>query len=273
MSTANGTRTQYTPGYAANMGGVAAVDRALSVVQALERAREPLTLSAIADATGLYKSAVLRLLVSLERCGLVLHRRDRAYVLGPYALCLGKAYEDTTHIEEYLLPIMQALVDRGSESPSFHVVKDAKTRLCLLRIDSTHPTLDRVRAGDLLPLNKGAAGKVLRRVQPEPPSRDAHALLAMSLGERDPSCAAIAGPVYGPAGELLGALSLSGPLERFTGKALAKMKPPLLAACREATRRVGGSWPAPSRERRSARLCRDRTRPTVASRVLKPRAA
>ena len=246
MATANTARTEHSPGYAANMGGVAAVDRALSLLQALERAKEPLTLSAIADATGLYKSAVLRLMVSLERCGLVARRRDLAYVLGPYALCLGRAYEDTTHIEEHLLPIMQRLVDRGSESPSFHVLKDSKTRLCLLRIDSTHPTLDRVRAGDLLPLNKGAPGKVLRRAQPELPPTDAHALLAVSLGERDPSCAAVAGPVFGPAGELLGALSLSGPLERFTGKALSKMKPALLAACRDATRRVGGDWPVPS---------------------------
>ena len=35
---------------------------------------------------------------------------------------------------------------------------DAKLRLCVLRIDSQHATLDRVSAGALLPLDRGAAG-------------------------------------------------------------------------------------------------------------------
>ena len=46
--------------------GVAAVDRALSIVSALGDARRPLTLSETAAATRLYKSTTLRLIASLE---------------------------------------------------------------------------------------------------------------------------------------------------------------------------------------------------------------
>jgi len=231
-------------GYAANMRGVAAVDRALSIAIALEAAKEPLTLSQLSAATGLYKSAVLRLMVSLERCGLAARRNDQSYVLGALAFRFGKAYESVSHLEETLLPLMHELVAQGMESPSFHVLQDQDTRLCLLRIDSNHSTLDRVRAGDVLPLKKGAAGKVLRWRQPSSPVDDPRSLVETSFGERDASCAAVACPVYGPGGDLLGALSLSGPLERFTAASVRKMSSALLKACEDATRMFGGTWPA-----------------------------
>jgi DNA-binding IclR family transcriptional regulator len=234
-------------GHAANMAGVAAVDRALAIAKALEKARGPLTLSQIAVQTGLYKSSVLRLMTSLERSGLVVRRRDQSYVLGHFAFSLGKAYSAVSHLEETLLPLMQRLVDNGSESPSFHVVYDDTTRLCLMRLDSRHSTLDRVRAGDLLPIDRGAAGKLLRRPAPQAAVKAPEELLEFSFGERDPSCGAIAGPVFGPGPELLGVLSLSGPLGRFTTEAVQQMSGPLLAACEAATRELGAHWPVESK--------------------------
>lgn len=225
--------------YAANMNGVAAVDRALSIALALEAARGPMSLGEIAEATGLYKSSILRLMVSLMRAGLVVRGRDQAYALGPLAWRLGKAYERSAPLEEHLLPLMRELVAQGTESPSFHVRHDDERRLCVLRLDSHHSTLDRIRAGDLLPMSVGAPGKVLR----EPGGPSAPPALHESYGERDASCAAVAGPVYGPGGQLMGALSLSGPLERFTPGAVDQMKTRLLAACQEATARLGGQWP------------------------------
>lgn len=230
-------------GYAANMEGVAAVDRAMGIAQALERARGPLTLSEIAKTTGLYKSAILRLMVSLERCGLAVRREDQRYCLGPLAFRLGNAYDAGTRLEDALLPLMKQLVQQGMESPSFHVPHDDKLRLCLLRLDSMHSTLDRVRVGDLLPLNAGAPGKVLRGLNAPPELRYGNVSLHVSYGERDPACGAVAGPVYGPSNVVLGALSLSGPLERFTPASVKSMAPILLQACQAATIRLGGEWP------------------------------
>ena len=224
------------------MEGVAAVDRAMGIAQALEMARDPLTLSEIAKATGLYKSAVLRLMVSLERCGLVVRREDQRYCLGPFAFRLGNAYDAGARLEDTLLPLMKQLVQQGMESPSFHVRQDDKLRLCLLRLDSMHSTLDRVRVGDLLPLNAGAPGKVLRGLNAPPELRNGNVSLHVSYGERDPACGAVAGPVYGPGNIVLGALSLSGPLERFTTASVKSMAPILLNACQVATIRLGGQW-------------------------------
>ena len=52
-------------------GGVAAVDRALSLLRAFEQGEPELSLASLAQRTGLYKSTALRLIASLEHAGLL----------------------------------------------------------------------------------------------------------------------------------------------------------------------------------------------------------
>lgn len=223
--------------------GAAAVDRALTILATLERKSTALSLAELARETTMYKSTLLRLLASLERSTLVVRRQDQKYALGPFAFRLGRAYEATHNLEKFILPLLRELVEAGTESPSFHVWHDADTRMCLLRLDSRHSTLDRLRPGDLLPIERGAPGKVLRAF------RDAHLgmpeapLVQTSFGERDPACAGLSVPVFGAGGALVGALSLSGPRERFSTDALERMTTPLLNAAAKATRALGGTWP------------------------------
>lgn len=227
-----------------NAQGVAAVDRALLIVTVLQTVAQPLSLADLARATGLYKSTLLRLLASLERSALVIRRSDQTYSLGQLAFRLGQAFEATFHIKACVLPMLQWLIDQGTESASFHVWNADKTRQCLFRIDSDHSTLDRIRPGDILPLNRGAAGKVIRTFAGGASQVDPAAdLVLTSFGERDPSCAAVAAPVFGPAGELLGALSLSGPQERFSQAAVKRMSKLILVAASRATESLGGEWP------------------------------
>ncbi|KRB67982.1 IclR family transcriptional regulator [Noviherbaspirillum sp. Root189] len=226
--------------------GVAAVDRALAIATALAQAGTPQSLADIARLTGMYKSTLLRLLASLERSGLVVQRVDKRYALGPLAFLFGRTFETSYGLREAIQPVMEWLVQQGTESPSFHVQHGSDTRLCLCRIDSAHSTLDRVRVGDMLPLHKGAPGKVLRAYgSGMPPEGTEAELVFTSFGERDPLCGAISSPVFGPGNTLLGALSLSGPLERFSDLAVQRMTGLLLAAAERATLSMGGRWPGP----------------------------
>jgi len=222
--------------------GVAAVERALTIVEALARCSDPITLADLSRATGFYKSTLLRLLATLEQAALAVRLQDGRYALGPYALRLGRAYDATHHLTETIQPLLQALVDQGTESASFHAYHDPSRRICLLRVDSHHSTLDHIRAGDLLPLDRGAAGNILTaylggQTPGKPP------LVLVSMGERDPNCAAVASPVFGPGNDIAGALSLSGPKERYTPAALKKMSKLIQQAAIDATRALGGRWP------------------------------
>jgi DNA-binding IclR family transcriptional regulator len=227
--------------------GVAAVNRALSILAALAAGSEPLTLAEIAQATGLYKSTILRLMASLEGAGYTSRFRDGRYGLAASAFRLGLAYELQNPLRQHILPILNDLVSQGTESSSFHVLHSPTTRLCLFRVNSAHSTLDRVEAGGVLPLHRGAAGRVLLAYSGD--SNPAHEQLrrdgyALSRGERDPACCGLAAPVFGPTGETVGSISLSGPSQRFTTSTIARMRNLLLKACESATRSLGGQIPA-----------------------------
>lgn len=226
-------------------GGVASVERALALVAALEAASTPLALADLARATGLYKSTILRLITSLEHNGYVARLRDGRYALGPTAFRLGVAYERKNNLRAHVLPRLQDLVDQGTESASFQIRQDAGHRLCLFRVDSRHATLDRVAPGDVFSVHTGAGGHVLLAFDGEEgPRYDAIRVegWALSLGERDPACAAVAAPVFGPAG-LVGILSLSGPRERFQPEQVVQMRATLMPIAAELSREMGGAWP------------------------------
>jgi DNA-binding IclR family transcriptional regulator len=205
-----------------------------------------MTLAELAAQTKLYKSTILRLLVSLINAGYITRLRDGRYELGAAAFRLGAAFERKNAIQHNVVPVLQNLVDCGSESASFHIRQDAEKRLCMFRVNSRHATLDRVEAGSTYPLAVGAAGHVILAFEGKQGER--YDVIraegcCVSLGERDPSCAAVAAPVFGPLNALLGVLSLSGPRERFGSTEIETMGQLLQPAATQLTLAVGGVWP------------------------------
>ena len=88
-------------------GGVAAVDRALSILDALTD--EKVTLADLSKRTDLYKSTVLRLLKSLERFGYVLRTPDGSYRLGSKVLHLGALYQRHFRTSEIVPPVLERI--------------------------------------------------------------------------------------------------------------------------------------------------------------------
>jgi DNA-binding IclR family transcriptional regulator len=223
--------------------GVAAVDRALTILGAFEEKPEPMSLAELSRHTGMYKSTLLRLMTSLQEFGYLVQLPEGRYYLGPTPFRLGAIYQRANNLYDRVIPVLRQLVAAGTESPSFHVRHDGKRRLCVFRIDSQHSTLDRVEAGMLLPLDRGAAGRVILAFDGEHGEvydRIRKGAIAVSFGERDPDCAGIACPVLGPSGKLVGALSLSGPKPRFTKDSIKTMSLLLSQAAARLTRSLGG---------------------------------
>jgi DNA-binding IclR family transcriptional regulator len=223
--------------------GVAAVERALTILAAFGDEPEPVTLAELSRRTGMYKSTLLRLMTSLQDFGYLVQLPDGRYHLGPTPFRLGAIYQRANNLHDHVMPVLRQLVAAGTESPSFHVRHDARRRLCVFRVDSQHSTLDRVEAGMLLPLEHGAAGRVILAFDGEKGDlydRIREGCTAVSFGERDPDCAGLAAPVFGPNGKLVGALSLSGPKPRFTAENIKAMSALLLKAAIRLTRSLGG---------------------------------
>ena len=205
-------------------GGVAAVDRALSVLAAFKDGDAALSLAELAERTRLYKSTVLRLLASLEHSGWVQRQDDGRYAVGPAVARLHAVYEHSFSLDKLVMPVLKALVKATGESAAYHV-RQGRERLCLYRVDSPHPVRDHARTGDLLPLGKGAGGRVLVAFDSElgdwvKKDRNHYARVRADgyealVGDRHSEIAGISAPVFRKDGELAAALTLTMPVHRY----------------------------------------------------------
>jgi DNA-binding IclR family transcriptional regulator len=234
-------------------GGVAAVDRALSILDVFTE--EYVSLAEIARRTGLYKSTAARLINSLEKFGYVLRLADGNFRLGAKAFKLGALYQRYFSSSEVVLPILRQLVAELQEDASFYV-QDGGKRICLHRVNGTRAVGQLIHAGDPLPLTVGAAGHVLRAFNGGPGKKldeIRRVMYAATAGERDPELAAIATPVFGMNDKLIGALSVSGPRYRLEELGVERVLPILFKHARTLTRSFGGhSDPAVDSVRRTA---------------------
>jgi DNA-binding IclR family transcriptional regulator len=222
--------------------GVAAVNRALSILKAFEDSVDGMTLADLTTATGLYHSTILRLCESLESFGYLKRLADGRYMLGPTLFHLGMIYQGSFRLQDYALPVLRELVKQTGETAAVYVRED-DVRLCLYRLEWQRSVRMHVREGERLTLEKGAAGKVLLAFAGDKGAtlkkvRDAG--YAVSLGERDAESAAIAVPVFGVGQKLICAISLGIPRYRFDKKEFKLYLPFVMRAGAELTTALGG---------------------------------
>jgi DNA-binding IclR family transcriptional regulator len=222
--------------------GVAAVNRAFMILECFSDSESMLSLAAISKKTGLYKSTILRLLQSLEVYGYIVRLASGAYVVGAAPVRLASIASKAMHPAEKIMPILRDLVHTTGVSASFYV-HSGNMRLCAYRVDSSRSIRDNVKVGQMLPLNRGAGGRVLvefGKLESENDIRARLPLMRVTHGERDSETAAMASPVFGPDRHLEGALSLSGPIQHFDAAAVDAMAPALLRAAQLLTTRFLG---------------------------------
>lgn len=202
---------------AAGENRVEAVERALSILEAFSEEETELTLARLADKTGLYKSTILRIAGSLEAFGYLARDADGVFRLGPSLWRLGSLARKGYDMGEHVRPVLRDLVDETTETAAFYVRAGDK-RLCLYRLNSPRPVRHHLDEGALLPIDRGASGRVLLAFQGVP--GDQHDATRQqgyyhSRGERDADVGAISVPVFDSAGTLRGALAVSALITRF----------------------------------------------------------
>jgi DNA-binding IclR family transcriptional regulator len=229
------------------------VERALAVLDSFRAGDQSLSLATLAERTGFYKSTILRLARSLQRANYLVRLEGGGYQLGAALIRLGEICKRSTRIDDHIVPVLQRLVEATGESATLYVRKGVQ-RFCLRRVDSHRTLRDHIREGDLLPLTIGAPGRVFLyfdsdvsrpnadrgEVPAEFRTSPARPLPIVTRGEYEPELAAIACGVFGPADELVGVISLTGPQTRFQRRAAQAMGDILLDACQRLTGLLGG---------------------------------
>ncbi|MEX1031387.1 MAG: IclR family transcriptional regulator [Paenibacillaceae bacterium] len=217
---------------------VRAVERALDILLCFTNESD-LGLTELASRVGLHKSTVHRLLASLEGKGFII--RDPAsekYKLGYRVWELSANLMQSDDMSVALLPEMERLRDVVGETISLYV-RDGHERIRIQAVQSRQAVRRVAPVGARLPLVVGASSKILVAYAdkanqdelleeiswPEGMNRKAfvkqlaHILevgYATSIEEREPGAAAVAAPIYNRTGEVVAALSVSGPANRLT---------------------------------------------------------
>jgi DNA-binding IclR family transcriptional regulator len=187
-----------------SLSGVGVIDKATAILNAL--AEGPLDLAELQDATDLPRATAHRLTVALEAHQLV--RRDTAgrFCLGFELIRLGHAAAEAFPVAELATPILVRLRDRTGEATQLYV-REGDARRCVASVQSSHGLRWIVPVGALLPLSVGSAGHVLADGGPRQ---------AQSVEEREPGVASVSAAVTDRAGQVIAALSVSGPVERIS---------------------------------------------------------
>ncbi|WP_399140944.1 IclR family transcriptional regulator [Streptomyces sp. NBUA17] len=246
-------------------GGVRSVQRAVDLLALFDPDHPSRSVRELVDATSLPKSTVVRLVHTLEQCGLLWSRGNGHLVPGTGLLRWAELAGRTWRLPEEALRRLADLSEASGGETVSVFVRQRDTRVCVARHEGTRSLRHVVHVGTELPLWSGAASHVLLSCSDradvaavaagasdddwagllwERTRRAAADGIAVSHGEREPGVSGVAAPVLaGPSGRLTAALALGGPTTRFTDEAVADFAPALLATARTLTTLdcIGGS--------------------------------
>jgi DNA-binding IclR family transcriptional regulator len=247
-------------------GGVQSVDRAISVLEILAQRGEA-GVSEVAADIGVHKSTAFRLLAALEERELVEQTQERGkYRLGFGILRLASAVPGQLDITHQARAICEQLAAQVGETVNIAVRRSHfVVNIDQVRGPSAVATHNWV--GELTPLHATSSGKVLlaymtaderRKVlsaagltrltahtitsqrqledQVEAAASDGY---ASSLEELEEGLNAVAAPVRDHTGGVIAALSVSGPVYRFTEERLRDVTPDVVAAAAAVRNRLG----------------------------------
>ncbi|MER6186116.1 IclR family transcriptional regulator [Streptomyces sp. NPDC001652] len=238
---------------AAEATGVRSVRRALDILGLLTEDQPTVTLREIVDATGLAKTTVVRLVQTLEQCGL-LWDTPAGYTAGPGLWRWAHLAHTSWELPRETRKLMRELAEEQQETVNLFMLRGL-SRVCVAQQESPQPLRHVVRVGDELPLWAGASSKILLRTAPEAllhriavssPHGEGHARqlrvwadlaaergFAVSRGERDEGLTAVAVPVVGRSGAVVASLSLSGPSHRFPESVIERFATALTEVARQ----------------------------------------
>ena len=224
--------------------GTQAVDRATSLLIAIINSPEPPLLSELARQLNLPKSTTSRILGALERQGLIRRDRNSAYLGGEVLMRFASTHNHDAALISRMRPVLESLADKTSESINLAIPGNGELQL-IDQVDGRYLLGATNWVGRSVPYHASALGKVLLAFGAAAiPSGNLQSKTAKTIttraslnneldkvrkagyaiidNELEPGLVAVAAPVYGFDGNVVAAISISGPDARISREQLNK---------------------------------------------------
>jgi IclR family transcriptional regulator, acetate operon repressor len=229
--------------------GTAAIDRGADLLLRVLESEEPVALTDLASAAGLPKSTASRLVSALERRGLIEQDGERGRLRpGPAILRVAERSMVERNIVEMSRPALDALAEATGETINLSVPGPEGVEH-IAQVDSRHFLGAGQWLGRSVGYEHSANGKVFAAFGRAPaeadgaPAGELQAVrredFATSIDELEIGLSAVAAPVRGARGEVIAALSISGPTLRMPPERIAELRTLLTSEARTLSRRLG----------------------------------
>lgn len=213
-------------------------------------AESPCGLAELCERTGLPRATAHRLAAGLETHRLLARDADGRWRLGPALTELA------AHVNDPLLSAGAAVLPRLREITGESVQlyrREGLSRVCVVALEPPAGLRDTVPVGTQLPMTAGSGAKVLLAYADAatqqavlPSAKFTERTLAevrkrgwaQSAAEREPGVASVSAPVRDSRGQVIAAVSVSGPIDRMGRRPGARWAADLLAAAEALTRRL-----------------------------------
>ena len=144
---------------------VQSLDRGLAVIRCFSSERPSLTLSEVAERTGLTRAAARRFLLTLQELGYV-GSTGRQFSLRPRVLALGYAYLSSFSVAQIAQPHLEDLAEELHESCSVSVL-DGDDIVYVARASANRIMTIALTVGTRLPPYPTSMGRILLASLPE----------------------------------------------------------------------------------------------------------
>jgi DNA-binding IclR family transcriptional regulator len=228
-----------------DQSGIGVVDKSVAILASVASA--PRALADLVEATALPRATAHRIAVALEVHRLLARDADGRFVLGPRVGEFAAALPDP--IVSASAPVLAWVRDECGESAQLYR-RDGSERVCVAAAERSHGLRTTVPVGSRLELSAGSGAQVIcawsdpaSLVEVLAVSEFTDRTLAevrrrgwaQSVGQREAGVASVSAPVLARDGDLVAAISISGPIERLGRSPGTRFAPVLIAGARRIT--------------------------------------
>jgi len=247
------------------------LNRAFAILDCFQDGQPELGVREIARQLDLHPATVGRMVTTMASLGVLNQDKEtRRYSMGSKVLKWSSVYTNNTDLQVEARPYMDELHRITEETISLDIPNGHK-RICIDRIESPKSLRWVKQLGEIMPFYASASGRVLLSFM-APAERNAilknmtfeqlspHTTTdpkvfreeleltrsrgyAVSEGERVEGVSCVAAPVFGVKGEIVGAITISGPSTRFSEEKIQEHAELLMKATKQISQAMGHHLP------------------------------
>jgi IclR family transcriptional regulator, KDG regulon repressor len=248
---------------------IQSLERAFAILDCFQDSQPELGVREIARQLDLHPSTVGRILTTLNSLGILNQDQEtRRYRMGPKVLKWCSVYTSSVDLQTEARPYMQELHKVTEETISLDI-PNGQTRICIERIESPKSLRWVKQLGEIMPFYASASGRILLSFMS--PKEKSEALqnmtfeqltpytttdpnlfyeeleltksrgYAVSESERVEGVSCVAAPIFGVHGEILGALTISGPSTRFSEQKIQEHAELLIEITKQISQAMGSN--------------------------------